>query len=453
MSMQEHEIREHCGVFGIYNHISAANLTYLGLYALQHRGQESAGIVASDHSQLRRHMGMGQVLSVFNEKNLSRLVGDSAIGHNRYSTTGSSSIRNSQPLLIDFKYGQIALAHNGNISNYDELHNFLENDGAIFHSTVDSEVIVHLMVRSGEADFLSALKYALSRIKGAYSLLILTKDKLYAIRDPHGFRPLVMGELNNSIVFASETCAFDVIGATYKRDVKPGEIIEVSQNGITTHRLENDVKESLCIFEFIYFSRPDSHIFEDSVFKVRFRLGEILAEEHPADADLVMGVPDSSLVAAQGFAKASGIPYMKGMIRSHYIGRTFIEPKQRIRDFGARIKYNVIEEVVKDKRIVVVDDSIMRGTTAKKIVNMFRRKGAKEVHLRISSPPTRFPCYYGIDIPTSKELLASALSVKTIEKELEVNSLGYLSIEGMLKAVNTHKNNFCLACFNGDYPV
>lgn len=454
----DHKIpREECGIYGISGCREAANFTYLGLYSLQHRGQESAGIVTSDGQHLFRYAGMGQVAHVFTEEKLRDLTGFAAIGHNRYSTTGASFLRNAQPIRVESNLGGFALAHNGNLVNAWTLRNELEKSGSIFQTTIDSEVIVHLMARSGKTDFLEALIFALRQTEGAYSLLILTRETLYAVRDPNGFRPLVMGRRNDgSVVFASETCAFDITDTTYERDVEPGEIVSVDAKGnIATYRPFEKRQESMCIFEHIYFSRPDSRIFEQSVYEVRKNLGRELAREHPVEADVVVPVPDSSTVAAIGFAEASKIPFTMGLIRSHYIGRTFIEPEQRIRDFGAKIKYNVIRSAVEGKRVVVVDDSIMRGTTSRKLIKMFRRAGATEVHLRISAPPTQFPCYYGIDIPTRTELIAATHTVEEITKYLNVDSLGYMSIDSAQLAVShPHPDRrWCNACFSGNYPL
>ena len=445
--------KEECGVVGLYNVEEAANFAYLGIHALQHRGQESAGIVSSDKSRLLRFAGMGKVTDIFTETKLKQLKGNSAIGHNRYSTTGASFLRNAQPIRVDSRLGAMALAHNGNLTNAWQLRKRLEDRGTIFQTTVDSEVISHLIALSPYEIFERALVDALSEVQGAYSLVLLTKNELYAARDPNGFRPLVIGKKNEGWVFASETCALDIMNASYVRDVLPGELIVVSENGFKSYFLSGgQSRETVCIFEYVYFSRPDSTIFGTSVYEARIRMGEILAEESPVEADVVIPVPDSSNVAAIGFARKSGIPFHMGLIRSHYIGRTFIEPDQKIRDFGAKIKYNAIRNVVKNKRVVVVDDSIMRGTTSKKIIKMLFESGALEVHLRISSSPSKFPCYYGIDIPTRTELIASSNTVKKIEEYLGVNSLSYLSTKGMKKA-SGNKKRFCTACFDGKYPI
>ncbi len=448
--------REECGIYGIYGAKEAANFTYLGLYSLQHRGQESAGIVSTDGSRLYRYAGMGQVANVFAADKLTELKGRGAIGHNRYSTTGASFLRNAQPIRVESHLGGFALAHNGNLVNAWTLRKKLEQGGSIFQTTVDSEVIFHLMARSGKGDFLEALSAALRQIHGAYSLLVLTRDCMYAVRDPRGFRPLVLGRRRDgSYVVTSETCAFDITDTRYIREVEPGELIRIDKNGVTSYVPFAKKKESLCIFEHIYFSRPDSSIYGMQVFDVRKNLGRHLAREHPAEADVVVSVPDSSNVAAQGYSEESGIPYTIGLIRSHYIGRTFIEPEQKIRDFGAKIKYNVVASAVRGKRVVLVDDSIMRGTTLRKLIKMFKRAGAKDIHVRISAPPTLYPCYYGIDIPTRSELIAATHSVDEIVKYLKVESLGYMSLSNAQMAMQNsgQKHSWCHACFSGKYPV
>lgn len=444
--------REECGVFGIYGNENASNLAYLGLYSLQHRGQESAGIASSDGKHIYRYAGMGKVTDVFQEEDIENLVGNMAVGHNRYSTTGSSYLRNAQPLRVDSILGPMVLSHNGNLVNVSTLRMELEREGSIFQTSIDSEIIVHLMAKSGIQEFLPALIFALKQIKGAYSLLIMTHNTIYAVRDPNGFRPLVLGRLNDAHIVASETCAFDIIDAEYLREVEPGELLEINENGVKSYFPFKKREESLCIFEYIYFSKPDSIIFGRAVYDMRIALGRMLARQWPVDADIVVPIPDSSNCAALGFSKESGIPYEIGMIRSHYIGRTFIEPSQKIRDFGAKIKYNVVKPVVRDKRIVLVDDSIMRGTTMEKIIKMFKNAGAREIHIRISSPPTKFPCFYGIDIPTHNELIASSNTIEEIRNYLKVDSVQYLTVDSMLESVNTGKK-FCTACFDGNYPV
>ncbi|MCB1191483.1 MAG: amidophosphoribosyltransferase [Leptospiraceae bacterium] len=453
--VQDEKPKDECAIFGIFNCSEASNFTYLGLYSMQHRGQESSGIVSTDGELLYRYANMGLVNTVFTEKKLKELIGTAAIGHNRYSTTGASFLRNAQPLRVESHLGGIALAHNGNLINSYDLRKKLESEGSIFQTTIDTETIVHLMAKSKSKDVLVAVSEALKVVKGAYSLLILTSKMLIAVRDPNGFRPLVMGERNDgSIVFASETCAFDITDTKYIRDVEPGEMIVINSFGMKSYFPLPKKSHSLCIFEYIYFSRPDSYIFGESVYSVRKSLGAYLAEEMPIEADVVIPVPDSANVAALGYSEASGIPFRTGLIRSHYIGRTFIEPDQKIRDFGAKIKYNVIREVVKDKRVIVVDDSIMRGTTSRKIIKMIREAGAKKIHMRISSPPTISPCYYGIDIPTHSELIAATHTIDEIKKYLRVDSISYLKLESMLKAVQGYKKlKFCHACFSGKYPV
>jgi amidophosphoribosyltransferase len=452
--IERYKPKEECGIFGVFGREDASNLTYLGLYTLQHRGQESAGIASSDGECIYRYAGMGEVTDVFEkEEDIINLRGHMAIGHNRYSTTGSSFLRNAQPLRADSILGPMVLSHNGNLVNTASLRSNLEREGSIFQTSIDSEIIVHLMARSGVSDFLEAFIVALKQIKGAYSLLVMNRDTIYAVRDPNGFRPLVLGRLGDAYVMASETCALDIINAEYIREIEPGELVEIDKNGLKSYYPFNKEKHSLCIFEYIYFSRPDSIIFNHSVYDMRIALGRMLYKQSPVEADIVIPIPDSSIVAAIGYAKESGIPYEMGMIRSHYIGRTFIEPSQKIRDFGAKIKYNVIKGAIKDKRLVVVDDSIMRGTTMRKIIKMLRNGGAKEIHIRISAPPTKFPCFYGIDIPTRSELIAATHTVEEIKKYLRVDSIQYLTTETMLEAVNKPEMHFCMACFNGDYPV
>ena len=445
--------KEECGVFGIYNYPKAANLIYLGLYALQHRGQESAGIASSDGSQIYRFAGMGKVTDIFSKDKINNLHGHLGIGHNRYSTTGSSFLRNAQPLRAQSLLGPIILSHNGNLTNANLVRTELEKKGHIFQTTNDSEVIIHLMAISGLTDFKEALIYALRKIEGAYSLLVMNNNKIFAVRDPYGFRPLVLGKLENAHVLASETCALDIIDATYIREIKPGELLEISEKNIESYFPFNSQKQALCIFEYIYFSRPDSIIFGNSVYEMRIQLGKMLAKQSPVKADIVVPIPDSSLCAAIGYAKQAKIPYEMGMIRSHYIGRTFIEPSQSIRDFGAKIKFNVVKNCVANKKIIIVDDSIMRGTTMRKIITMFKEAGAKEIHVRISAPPTKFPCFYGIDIPTSQELIASTHSIEEIRSYLNVDSIEYLTVENLLKGIKRPKQKFCTACFDGEYPL
>ncbi len=446
--------KEACGVIGVYGYPEAAMMTYLGLYALQHRGQEGAGIVSSDGEKIYRHVGQGLVNDVFSSPDIiKKLKGQLAIGHNRYSTTGADQKINVQPILVNSKEGPLALGHNGNLVNSRALRDMLQKSGALFQTTTDSEVIVHLIAHSKEPDIVSSVKDALNKVRGAYSLVILTKDKLIAARDPSGFRPLSFGYLDKGYVVASETCAMDLIGAEYIRDVNPGELLIIDENGIRSESLNGNNEHAHCIFEFIYFSRPDSRVFGEYVDKTRRKLGKRLAEEHPADADIVIAVPDSSNTAALGYAHQLGIPFELGLIRNHYIGRTFIQPQQKIRHFNVKVKFNPVGGVLKGKRVVVVEDSIVRGTTLKILTQVIRKAGAKEVHVRVSSPPIRHPCYYGMDFPTRKELIASSMSVEEIRKHLGVDSLGYLSMKGLLSAVPREGRGYCTACFGGPYPV
>lgn len=442
-----------CGIFGIYGYAEAANLTYLGLYALQHRGQESAGIVSSDGMLLHSHRQMGLVADVFKENVIKRLKGNKAIGHVRYSTTGSSLLKNAQPLLVSYSGGSVAVAHNGNLVNAQEIRDNLEASGSIFQSNTDTEVIIHLLARSKYNSFKDRITDALSEARGAYSLLFLTENKLIAARDPYGFRPLVMGELNKGVVFASETCALDLIEAQYIREVEPGEIIVVSDGDLYSLKPFPPMPKKQCVFEYIYFSRPDSIIFGRSVYAIRKEMGKELARNHLVDADIVIPVPDSGVPAAVGYAQQSSIPFELGMIRNHYVGRTFIEPQQSIRHFGVKLKLNVVADYLMGKKVVVVDDSIVRGTTSRKIVKMIRGAGAKEVHLRIASPPNTYPCYYGVDTPTRKELIASSHTVEEINRYITSDSLAYLTLEGMKKCVNNESWEFCDACFTGKYPL
>jgi len=452
--MIENLIHEECGVFGIYGAKKAAELTYLGLYALQHRGQEGAGIVSSNGKKIYQHKGLGEVNEVFSHKEiLNELKGDLAIGHNRYSTTGVSSSVNVQPLLITYRKGNLAVGHNGNLTNSYSLRMAMEKQGSIFQTTSDSEIILHLVARSKKEKVEEMIQDALLKVKGAFSLVFNTIDSLVAARDPYGFRPLALGRLKDAWVVASETCAFDIIGAKYERDIQPGEIAVINQKGIKSYFPFKSVQHAFCIFEFIYFARPDSIIYGENVDKIRRRLGRQLAKEKSVDADIVISVPDSSNTATLGYSEESGIKYEVGLIRNHYIGRTFIEPEQTIRDLDARIKFNPVRGVLKDKRVVIVDDSIVRGTTSRKLIKMLRNAGAKEVHFRVSSPPIISPCFYGIDMPTKEELVASSKSVEQIRKYLDVDSLGYLSIDGMLSMHSLGGKNFCVACFSGKYPT
>jgi len=446
------KLKEECGIFGIVSHPEAARIAYLGIYALQHRGQESSGIVSSDRKKLRIEKGMGYVADVFNESRLERLRGDSALGHVRYSTAGESAIRNAQPILIDCWRGPIALAHNGNLTNAASLRNELERDGAIFHSTCDSEVILHLISRSRRRTLQEAFIEALRMVKGAFSLVLLTPEYILAARDPRGFRPLSIGRVKDSYVVASETCAFDLINAEYLRDVEPGEVVRIEENSLESQLPLPKEKPAFCVFEHIYFSRPDSLVFGRTVNTSRREMGKCLAREHAVEADVVVPVPDSGVSAAIGYAQESGIPLEFGLIRNHYVGRTFIEPKQSIRNFGVKIKLNPVRDILKGKRVVLVDDSIVRGTTSKKIVHIVRAAGAKEIHVRITSPPILAPCYYGIDTPTRHELIGSSKSVEEIQKFIGTDSLGYLSLDAVLRSVED-KNQYCSACFTDHYPT
>jgi len=453
----EDKFQDECGVFGIFGHPEAANLTYLGLYALQHRGQESCGIVASDGKHLSAYKKMGLVADVFKKPEIfDDLKGKNAIGHVRYSTAGGSDFKNIQPIMVDYHRGSIAVAHNGNLVNAQECRNRLEQEGSIFSTTADTEVIIHLLAKAQCETLPDRVAESLMTLKGAYSLVILTETRLVAVRDPNGFRPLAIGKLDGAYVIASETCAFDLIEAEFIREIEPGEMVVIDKKGLKSYTPFKQVQPSPCVFEFIYFARPDSTIFGRQVYQVRKEFGRELAREHPVEADLVMAVPDSGVPAAMGYAEQSGIPFEQGLIRNHYVGRTFIEPQQSIRHFGVKLKLNPVREIIEGKRVVVVDDSIVRGTTSRKIVKMIRNAGAKEVHVRISSPPTSFPCYYGIDTPTRKELISSSHSVEEINKYITADSLGYLSMEGMRKAAgspNGEAGRFCEACFSGQYPV
>ncbi len=451
--MGDHSFHDECGVFGIFGHPEAANITYLGLYALQHRGQESAGIVASDGQALHSHRGMGLVNEVFNESNLKNLPGTNAIGHVRYSTAGGSHVKNAQPFAMDYRHGAFAMAHNGNIVNADQLRQELENSGSIFRSTADTEIVAHLVASSENSTSVGRIMEALGQVQGAYSMVFLTETRLVASRDPMGFRPLVLGKLEGSWVIASETCAFDLIGAKYEREIEPGETVEITKQGMASFRLPGASIPRRCIFEYIYFARPDSILFGKNVYMVRKALGNQLAVEQPAKADVVIAVPDSGVPAAMGFAETAGIPYDAGLTRNHYVGRTFIEPTSQIRHFGVKIKLNPNRGVLEGKRVVVVDDSIVRGTTSQKLVSLLRNAGAKEVHMRVSSPPTTGPCYYGVATPTKEELIASSQSVADICKFIGADSLGYLSIPGMKLALRSTDDGFCDACFSGKYPI
>jgi amidophosphoribosyltransferase len=447
------KFKDECGVFGIFGHPEAANLTYLGLYALQHRGQESAGIAASDGGEIRISKSMGYVADAFSEKTLERLPGHIAIGHVRYSTAGDSKVDNAQPILINCTHGQIAIGHNGNIVNATELKDELVRRGSIFQTSTDTEVILHLYARSRAGSGDEALVEAISQVQGAFSLVLMTRDRMIAVRDPHGFRPLALGRLGDAVIACSETCALDLIGATYLRDVEPGEIVVVSATGVKSFKPFPPAPSAQCIFEHVYFARPDSYVFGESVNEVRTNLGRLLARERPIDADVIVPVPDSGVCAAIGFAEVSGIPMRVGLIRNHYVGRTFIEPQQSIRHFGVRVKLNPVRSILEGRRVVLVDDSLVRGTTSRKIVKMVRAAGAKEVHMRISCPPTISPCFYGVDTPRRSELIAATHSLEEIRKYIEADSVGYLSLEGLLSSVNNLRSSYCTSCYTGQYPV
>lgn len=453
MERTDDRFHEACGIFGIYGDPEAANLTYLGLFALQHRGQESTGIVVSDGHELRSEIGMGLVARVYREERLRALNGNLAIGHNRYSTAGESDLKNAQPVLMGYAHGSLALGHNGNLVNTVQLREELVKRGAVFRSTTDSEVIVHLIAGQQEGSLVDRVASALQSVEGAYSLLVMDQASLIAVRDPHGFRPLCLGQRGAAWVVASETCALDLIGATFVREIQPGELVYIGTDGLASYFPFSVTRTAQCIFEYVYFARPDSTVYGRNVYDVRRRLGQQLAHEAPVDADLVIPVPDSGIPAALGFAEASGLPFNFGLVRSHYVGRTFIEPIQSVRHFGVKLKLNVNRTVLNNKRVIVVDDSIVRGTTSREIVSMIRQAGAREVHLRISSPPTVSPCYYGIDTPTRKELLAAQYGLEEICTFITADSLSYLSLEGMLLATEVEKDRFCVACFTNSYPV
>jgi amidophosphoribosyltransferase len=445
---------EECGVVGIFGHPEAANLAYLSLYALQHRGQESAGIVSAKDNLLISHRGLGLVADVFSEDIIRKLEGSSAIAHNRYSTSGQTLLKNTQPFVVEYAGGGLAVAHNGNLVNAMELRQRLQERGAIFQSTVDTEVLVHLIAESRGKQVVDRIVDALLEVRGAYSLVFLTAHELVAVRDPNGFRPLVLGRIKDAVVVASESCALDLIDATYEREVEPGEVLRISASGIESFRPFPPASPTRCIFEYIYFARPDSRVYGRNVYEVRKQFGRQLASEQPADADIVIPVPDSGMPAALGFAEYTGLPFEMGLIRNHYVGRTFIEPQDAIRHFGVKVKLNAQADVLRGKRVVVVDDSIVRGTTSRKIVNMVRHAGAREVHMRISSPPTIGSCFYGVDTPTNEELIASSNSVEGIREFITADSLGFLSERGMYSFLQPgDRNGFCAACFTGRYPV
>jgi amidophosphoribosyltransferase len=447
------KFRDECGVFGIFGHPEAANLTYLGLYALQHRGQESAGIAASDGVHIRHSKAMGYVNEAFNADTLSALPGYLAAGHVRYSTAGESKVANAQPIVVDSMHGQFAICHNGNLVNAGELKDQLVGQGAIFQTNSDTEVVVHLFARSREDGAEAAIIDAISQVRGAFSFVMMTKDKVIGARDPHGFRPLAIGRLADAWVICSETCALDLIGASYVRDVEPGEVVVASKNGLKSIKPYAPAPSSQCVFEHVYFARPDSYVFGESVNEVRTDLGRRLAREAPIEADVIVPIPDSGVCAAVGYADASGIPMRMGLIRNHYVGRTFIQPQQSIRHFGVKVKLNPVRSIIEGKRVVLVDDSIVRGTTSRKIVRMVRSSGAREVHMRISCPPTISPCFYGVDTPRRSELIAATHTLDEIRKYLDADSVAYLSLDGLMGAVTGGRSKYCTSCYTGVYPV
>ncbi len=445
--------REECGIFAVYGHPEAAKLTYFGLYALQHRGQESAGIVVSDGREVAEHKAMGLVPDIFDEQIISRMKGHIALGHVRYSTTGSSLLVNAQPFRIQYSGKTFAIAHNGNLVNAKQLRTELENQGSIFQTTMDSEVVLHLTAKCIKQGLEQAMISTMEQVKGAYSMVVMTEDALLAVRDPNGFRPLCIGRLNGGIVVASETCALDLVEADYLREVEPGEILLINHNGLQSIHTHLESRKSQCIFELIYFARPDSNVYGQNVYLFRKRQGELLAEQFPVDVDFVMPFPDSGNYAAIGYTQASGIPFEMGVIRNHYVGRTFIQPSQSMRDFGVKVKLNPVKDLLSGKRVLIIEDSIIRGTTARTRVKTLRKIGAKEVHMLVSCPPHRFPCYYGIDFSTRGELIASSKSVEEIREFLGLDSLGYLSIDNLVRATDIPREELCLACFDGNYPV
>jgi amidophosphoribosyltransferase len=447
------KFRDECGVFGIFGHPEAANLTYLGLYALQHRGQESAGIVSADGERMRTARSMGHVAEAFDEPTLAGLPGHLAIGHTRYSTAGESRLQNAQPFLIDCVHGQIAVAHNGNLVNARELRDELVRAGSIFQTSSDTEVVLHLYARSKAPSVEEALVESVAQLSGAFSLVMLTKNRLIAARDPHGFRPLALGRLGDAWIVCSETCALDLIGATYERDIEPGELVVISDGGVRSIRPFPPAPLAHCVFEHVYFARPDSYVFGSSVNDIRTELGRVLARESPADADVVVPIPDSGVCAAVGYAEESKLSLQIGLIRNHYIGRTFIQPQQAIRHFGVKVKLNPVRSILEGKRVVLLDDSIVRGTTSRKIVKMVRAAGAREVHLRISCPPTISPCFYGVDTPSRNELIGATHTTEEIRKYIEADSLAYLTLDGLKAAVGERQGDYCKSCYTGVYPV
>jgi amidophosphoribosyltransferase len=445
--------RDECGIFAVYGHEEAAKLTYFGLYALQHRGQESAGIISSDGKSVMEHKAMGLVPEIFNEEVLKGLKGNIALGHVRYSTTGSSLLINAQPFRVRFSGRTLAVAHNGNLVNARQIRAELEQEGSIFQTTMDTEVVLHLLARSIRHGLDQAISETMARIKGAYSMVIMGEDSIIAVRDPNGFRPLCLGRLNGAYVVASETCALDLVEAQYLREIAPGEVLIIDASGLRSLEPLHSAKTSHCIFELIYFARPDSTVFGENVYLFRKRQGQLLAGQYPMDADLVMPFPDSGNYAAIGYSQVSGIPFEMGVIRNHYVGRTFIQPSQSMRDFGVKVKLNPVREVLRGRRIVIIEDSIIRGTTARTRIQTLRRIGAKEVHMLVSCPPHRFPCHYGIDFTTRGELIAASKAVEEIREFVGLDTLGYLSVENLVKACSIPSERLCLACFTGDYPV
>ena len=444
-----------CGIIGIQNNSEAATLAYMGLYAQQHRGQEGAGVVSSDGKELNRHMGQGLVSDVFaNPEVFDSLIGNSAIGHVRYSTTGNSDAENVGPLTFNMGDYSLSIAHNGNLVNIDEIRKQLQEDGALFQTSTDTEIIIHLLAREKGSTLAEKLGKVLNKIEGAYSLILLTPNEIIAARDPHGIRPFCMGKLKDTIVFASETCALDLLGAEYVREVKPGEMIVANDDGFYSESFTEAEEPKHCIFEYIYFSRPDSQIFGKNVDKMRRAFGRKLSRENPdVTGDIVISVPDSSNTCALGYSQNSGVKYEIGLIRNHYVGRTFIFPSQRLRDISVRLKFNTVKGVLKDKEVIIIDDSIVRGTTLLKLVKLIKESGAKKVHVRISSPPVKYPCFYGMDFPTVEELAAGNRSENEIQKMIDADSLGYLSLDGTLESTSQKKSNFCTACFSGNYPI
>ncbi|MBM2827018.1 MAG: purF [Dehalococcoidia bacterium] len=446
--------REACGIFGVYAPgEDVARITFFGLYALQHRGQESAGIASSDGGRIRVTTGMGLVSHVFDEEALGHMAGDMAVGHTRYSTTGSSLLGNAQPFVVKGHLGELTLAHNGNVVNAEYLQQELRGLGCVFQSSTDSEVIAHLIANAPGRDWVEKIQQVIPRLEGAYSLVLMTKDALIGVRDPLGVRPLCLGKLNGGWVLASETCALDHLGADFVREVEPGEVVYIDSKGVESHCNREPENRAFCIFEYIYFARPDSVLNSRLLYRARERMGERLADEHPVDADLVIATPDSAVPASIGYARRSGIPYSEGLIKNRYVGRTFIQPDQRIRDLGVKIKFNPMREVIEGQRLVVVDDSIVRGTTTPWVIAMLKKAGAKEVHMRISSPPIRHPCFFGIDMATRRELIAAHLSVGEIAERIGATSLGYLSLNGLIEAIGSPKAGFCTACLTGEYPI